>query len=229
MQRNKTLTPKGMRTPRPILFVRGFVNGRMRTADLDQENSRLSSAYINGMTCLFNEYCQKRISKLETDLSAVRMEAVTLLLELEALHEKDMEIPAEMPGVPDTFPATVAEAQHLRSAARTFAQAAELSNHALEQQEVTVARRTAILSRLAEIRSRIAAKEQVCCQELGAAADALRARFYVYAHGVLLKPIRTRYIPEMEYARYLENYYACHNTLKREMAAVLMPQEEEGK
>lgn len=230
MQRNKTLTLKGLRTPRPVLFVRGFVNGRMKTADLDQENSRLSSAYVSGMTCLFNEYCQKRVAKLETDLSAVRMEAEALLLELQALPEAEAaEVPAEAPGLPDKLPETVAEAQHLRSAAKASSQAAEFSSRVLEKQEATAARRATILGRLSEIKSRIAAKEQVCCQELGAASEALRARFCTYAHGVLMRPIRTRYIPDLEYARYLDGYYAAHNTLKRELATVLKPQEEEEK
>lgn len=226
--RNKTLTLRGVHTPRPFLFIRGFVNGRMKTADLDQENSRLSSAYVSGMTCLFNEYCQKRVAMLETDLSAVRMEAETLLLELKALpRDSQAEASAEAPGVSAKLPTTVAEAQRFRAVARSSAQAAELSSLVLEKQEAATARRTAILGRLAEIRSRIATKEQVCCQEFGATADALRARFCVYAHGVLLKPIRTRYIPEMEYAQYMDNYYAAHNTLKREIAVVLKSQEEE--
>jgi len=228
MQRNKTLMLKGLRTPRPVLFVRGFVNGRMKTADLDQENSRLSSAYVSGMTCLFNEYCQKRVAKLETDLSAVRMEAETLLLELQALPEAEA-AEVQAPGLPDKLPETVAEAQHLRSAAKASAQAAELSSRVLEKQEAAAARRAAILGRLSEIKSRIAAKEQVCCQELGAASEALRARFCTYAHGVLMRPIRTRYIPDLEYARYLDSYYAAHNTLKREIATALKPQEEEEK
>lgn len=219
---------KGLRTPRPFIFIRGFVNGRMKTAELDHENSRLSSAYVSGMTCLFNEYCQKRVTRLESDLSAVRMEAETLLLEFKTLPgDRQTEASAWPYEVPVKLPATVAEAQRLRAAARSSAQAAELSSRVLEKQEAATTRRAAILGRLAEIKSRVATKEQICCQELGAVADALRARFCSYAQGVLMKPIRTQYIPELEYARYLDNYYASHNTLKREIAAVLKPQEEE--
>lgn len=215
---NKKPRCKGAWVPRPITFLHGFLNGRFKTAGVDQETQLLNSAYIHGQVFLYGELCKRQMVRLECKLSAAYTEAGALIAELAAL-------PAPPPFGGDdrsggTLPASAAEAQCRRLAGKKAAQASALRSR-------TAGRRQEILIRLLELRDRTASRERICTEELEAAAEALKSRFCTYGHGVLLKPVRTWNIPEVDHSRYLENYRAEHDPIKRKMAAIL-DREEHG-
>jgi hypothetical protein len=228
--RSKPLALKGLHTPRPIIFIRGFLDGRFQTAGIDQKSALLNSAYLNGELYLFNAYCKKRVIQLENDLAADRTKAETLIQELYTLSA---DLPADLPircaeakGQAEP-PATLAEAQARRKAAKAAAKTAEALANANAKRDALTERHKEILRSLVEIREKIQIKERTCYEELGVTAETLKARLCVYGHGVLLKqPVYTRYIPALEYTSHLEGYRSAHRELNRKLAAVL--QEREG-
>lgn len=223
-KRNQTV--KGLRTPLLFVFIHGFLNGRFKTAGVDQDTKFLNGAYINGKIYLFYEFCKKRVAKLVAELASIRTEANALIMEFRALppvpaEVKQFDRPTYVP------PRTAQEAEEGRSGARNTAQAAALAKRADEEREKNIARRREIIQRLVEIRNRIAVRERICCEELGAVAQALKDRFCVYGHGVLMQPVRTAHIPPIEYTDHLVDYYADCAPLKINIAAIL--DEEESK
>jgi hypothetical protein len=187
---------KGLHTPRPFVFIHGFLNGRCKTAALDQESKLLNSAYIHGKCCLFSELCREQVIQLETELAEARTDAQKLLLKLRALP---------MPPLPEGDDAETA--------------------HAKAKCDRIAANRAEIIGHLIEIRDEIATRERVCCEGLTATAEALKERFAVYGHGVLLKPVCSSYIPDVSYESALEGYRADHDALRQKIDNVL---KEEG-
>jgi hypothetical protein len=212
-KRAKRLHLKGLGTPRPFIFLHGFLDGRCKTAALDQESNLLNSAYLYGKRCLFAALCRQQVVRLETELAETRTEARKLLLELRALPEPTACEPSE------SRPARgLSSAQAERLAAERAAQTAA----AVAQEK---AKRVKNIRRLVELRERLATRERVCEESLAATAEALKERFAIYAHGVLLKPVRNRHIPAIQYDSLLADYQVEHNALRREIDALL--QEEE--
>ena len=112
--KNKKISMKGMKTPSPVVFMHGFFNGRFKSAGIDLDSGLLNSAYVNGMMDLFYKYCQERVDKLETDISAICTEAETLFIELKAIPENMSDRMSEeknMEKIPDKLPSTIQEAQ----------------------------------------------------------------------------------------------------------------------
>lgn len=225
---NKKPKMRGINTPTPIVFFHGFLNGRFKSACVDKESNLLNSAYINGKVNLFSMYCKERIIKLETDLSAIRTEAETLIMEfaaLPAVQQDKLDGESMIEEVPIRLPKKMDEAQANRAAAKNVAKAAENAEQLKIKKEQIATRRVEIIKRLVQIRNRITTKENNCYHELGATADALKERFCIYGHGVLLKPVYHHYIPGLEYNWVLEEYNADHEELRRRIATIL---KEEG-
>ena len=86
-------------------------------------------------------------------------------------------------------------------------------------------RKTEILQRLVQIRNRIANRETNCRNEINATAFTLKERLCVYGHGVLLKPILNRHIPQMEQEWVFELYNKNHNELKERISAAVKKEE----
>lgn len=222
--KKKTLKLKGLRTPRVFIFAHCFFDGRFKTVAIDPDSNLMHSAYINNKMFLFNEFCKRRIIVMENDLSSLCTEAEILLMELTLLDipKNTPETPPNSIGkVPSKPPSTSAEAQILRATARAAAQVDEDVARSKQIYEEAVARYQKIIQRLVEIRDQIKSSELIANEELAANAEALKGRLCTYAHGALLKPVYTRYIPGIEYTRHFEEYRKSHDDLKHELANVI--------
>lgn len=213
-RKRKKLRCKGLWVPRPVLFLYGFLNGRFRTAGVDRETEVLNSAYIHGHGFLYRELYRRRIAQLERNLSPVYAEADKLMAELDALPDLPLGTCGKEGESGGQLPKSAAEAQSRRLAAKRIAQMDALRNK-------TVQRRREIVDRLLEIRNQAASCELSCAEELEAVAEALKSRFCAYGHGVLLKPIHIRNIPEMDCGGYMEHYRAEHAPLKQKLESIL--------
>lgn len=221
--KNKKVKMKGLATPTIMVFMHGFFDGRFRAAGLDQDSGLLNSAYVNGKTDMFYKYCSERVDRLETDIAAVCTDAEKLLLELKDMPEKirKIRVTEEPVKLPKKLPDSMEEAQLARADARKAAKAkvdAEQSKANKNQMET---RKIEILQQLVMIRDRILNKETNCRNELSATSFALKERLCVYGHGVLLKPVLHRYIPQLEYEWAFDLYNKNHEEIKRRISEVV--------
>lgn len=222
--KNKKVKMKGLATPTIMVFMHGFFDGRFRAAGFDQDSGLLNSAYVNGKTDMFYKYCSERVDRLETDIAAVCTDAEKLLLKLKDMPEKirKIRVTEEEPvKLPKKLPDSMEEAQLARADARKAAKAkvdAEQSKANKNQMET---RKIEILQQLVMIRDRILNKETNCRNELSATSFALKERLCVYGHGVLLKPVLHRYIPQLEYEWAFDLYNKNHEEIKRRISEVV--------
>ena len=222
--KNKKVKMKGIGTPAIIVFMHGFVDGRCKSAGIEQDTGLLNSAYVNGKVDLFCKYCCERVDRLETDVAALCTEAETLLMELEAMSEiikANEDAKGESVKTPKKLLDSVEEAQAARADARKAAKAYEAVEQSVTKRSQMEKRKTGILQQLVQIRDRIANKETNCRNELSATAFALKERMCVYGHGALLKPILNRYIPQMEHEWAFDLYNNNHDEIKQRIYEVV--------
>lgn len=222
--KNKKVKMKGLATPTIMVFMHGFFDGRFRAAGLDQDSGLLNSAYVNGKTDLFYKYCSERVDRLETDIAAVWTDAEKLLLELEDMPEKirKIRVTEEEPvKLPKKLPDSMEEAQLARADARKAAKAKADAEQSKVNKNQMETRKTEILQQLVMIRDRILNKETNCRNELSATSFALKERLCVYGHGVLLKPVLHRYIPQLEFEWAFDLYNKNHEEIKRRISEVI--------
>ncbi len=222
--KNKKVKMKGLATPTIMVFMHGFFDGRFRAAGLDQDGGLLNSAYVNGKTDLFYKYCSERVDRLETDIAAVCTDAEKLLLELEDMPEKirKIRVTEEEPvKLPKKLPDSMEEAQLARADARKAAKAKADAEQSKANKNQMETRKIEILQQLVMIRDRILNKETNCRNELSATSFALKERLCVYGHGVLLKPVLHRYIPQLEYEWAFDLYNKNHEEIKRRISEVV--------
>ena len=207
-----------------MVFMHGFFDGRFRAAGLDQDSGLLNSAYVNGKTDMFYKYCSERVDRLETDIAAVCTDAEKLLLELKDMPEKirKIRVTEEEPvKLPKKLPDSMEEAQIARADARKAAKAKADAEQSKANKNQMETRKIEILQQLVMIRDRILNKETNCRNELSATSFALKERLCVYGHGVLLKPVLHRYIPQLEYEWAFDLYNKNHGEIKRRISEVV--------
>lgn len=222
--KNKKVKMKGLATPTTMVFMHGFFDGRFRAAGLDQDSGLLNSAYVNGKTNLFYKYCSERVDRLETDIAAVCTDAEKLLLELEDMPEKirEIRVTEEDPvKLPKKLPDSMEEAQLARADSRKAAKAKADAEQSKANKNQMEKRKTELLQQLVMIRDRILNKETNCRNELSATSFALKERLCVYGHGVLLKPVLHRYIPQLEYEWAFDLYNKNHDEIKKRISEVV--------
>lgn len=222
--KNKKVKMKGLATPIIMVFMHGFFDGRFRAAGLDQDSGLLNSAYVNGKTDMFYKYCSERVDRLETDIAAVCTDAEKLLLELKDMPEKirKIRVTEEEPvKLPKKLPDSMEEAQLARADARKAAKAKADAEQSKANKNQMETRKIEILQQLVMIRDRILNKETNCRNELSATSFALKERLCVYGHGVLLKPVLHRYIPQLEYEWAFDLYNKNHEEIKRRISEVV--------
>ena len=228
--KNKKVKMKGVATPTIVVFLHGFFDGRFRTASIDQDSGLLNSAYTNGKTALFYKYCNERVDWLETDIASVCTEAETLLMELKSMpsicerNETYWVESVKTPKVPLDF---AQDAQAARFAAREVEKANAAIEQAKEKKSQVEKRKIDILQRLVQIRDHISNKETNCHNELSATSFALKERMCVYGHGVLLKPILSRNIPQLEYEWAFKLYNNNHDEIKQRISEVVNKEDVE--
>ena len=78
----KKVKMRGLYTPRILLFVHGFLDGRFKGAVLDSEKNVLNSAYVHDKIFQYNEFLEKNLMSLENEMQEIRTEAECIIQEL---------------------------------------------------------------------------------------------------------------------------------------------------
>lgn len=225
MKKAKTLKLKGLQTPRPIIFIHGFMDGRTKTVALDSQNGHLNSAYIHGRIYLFHELCKKRVIQLEKELSGIRAEAQTLILELKNITLPLAHSTPEVDRPDSQRPATIAASRSSRAAAAEADKVKKANDRLKTERENILARRAWIIQRLIKIQEQISLSERVCIEEMEATSNALKNCYCTYGHGALLRPIQPSYIPTVAYDGFLDAYFNARNELSQKISNILNKEE----
>lgn len=209
-------------TPRPVVFLHGFVDGRTHASSINTESTLLDGAYISGKRYLFDEHVKKNFSQLDQGLTAIRTEADVLMLEYNSLPPLDRTaVPTAAPVPPAGAPESIEAARQKRSAAKKAAKAQQDADAAQAKHQQQLDRRLEVLRRLVEIDHRIRSRELECITRLKATSDALKERFMVYGHGVLLRAFSTDCVPELDFTEQLSNYYDAHADFTRRLKSII--------
>lgn len=210
-------------TPRPVVFIHGFVDGRTHASGINGQSGHLDGAYISGKSFLFDEFVKKHISQLNQDLTSIRTEAEVLMLEYTSLPNPENGAP---PSAAPTIPTASAsksteDSRQKRSAAKKAAKAQQDAAAARQKHQQECDRRLEMLCRLVEIDHRIRSRELEYITHLKATSDALKERFMVYGHAVLLRAFSTESIPELDFTEQLGDYYATHADFSKRLRTII--------
>lgn len=203
-----------LHTPSPFIYFMGFIDGRTKTAAID--NNTLRSAFIDSRLNMFQAYCENRIKRLERDLSAVYAEASLLLMEFNTLSQKETVLTSTDINTIDalSLPTTFEEAQRIRSAAKKEQAKKNATDYAMSEKEKRISRKSEILNRIVEINDLISTEERACYSDLYLTSFRLRAVFNTYSKAVVLKPLSDSCIPIIDVDRSFDRYKAFHESLK---------------
>lgn len=209
-----------LHTPSPFIYFMGFIDGRTKTAAID--NNTLRSAFIDSRLNMFQAYCENRIKRLERDLSAVYAEASLLLMEFNTLSQKETVLTSTDINTIDaiSLPTTFEEAQRIRSATKKAQAERNATEYAASRKEKRTSRKVEILKRLVEISGRISTEERACYSDLYLTSFKLRAVFNVYSKAVVLKPISDTCIPIIDVEHSFDRYNTFHESLKMRLIEV---------
>lgn len=200
--KQKTLKIRGMGVPRLFIWTHGFFQGRIiKTAGIDEETGYICSSYVTGKSKLFNELSSNRVKQLEQELKAVRSEAFDLMAQ-DAQIRKNLD--------EDTAGDSPSTINEKRNAGRCASRRASYSK-----------RHEEIVQRLGEIDSKIRSCELNAKEELDATASALQSIFSTYAHGMLFRPIQSKFIPPVEYRYCFELYQESHKDEDQQIRHIL--------
>lgn len=209
-----------LHTPSPFIYFMGFIDGRTKTAAID--NNTLRSAFIDSRLNMFQAYCENRIKKLEKDLSSVYTEASLLLMEFNALSQKETVLTSTDINTIDaiSLPATFEEAQRIRSVAKQAQAKKNATDYAMSEKKKRISRKSEILKRLIEISNLISTEERACYSDLYLTSFRLRAVFNTYSKAVVLKPISDECIPIIDVEHSFDRYNSFHQSLKMRLIEV---------
>lgn len=183
MSKTKTVLPlRGIRTPRFLIWLRGFIHGRIiRTGGLDPETNVISSGYVTGQIKRFRNACVVRREQAETKLKKVWTEADQLLIDLAAVSSA-----LDKSG----------KSQNTRAEDNAQARAYEKAAEKRASQE---AERQTILKELANNANTIRSEFDSAHDQMEAAAENLLSTFSCYGHGLLRRPIFVGNLPAITY------------------------------
>lgn len=200
--KRKTLKIKGMRVPRIFIWILGFFQGRIiKTATVDEETGYICSSYVTSKCKLFNELSSNRVKQLEQETKAVRAEAFDLMAQ-DARIRKNLD--------EDTVGGSPSTINEKRNAGRCASRRTSYLKHHEE-----------IVQRLGEIDSKIRSCELNAREELDATSSALQSIFSTYAHGMLFRPVHSKFIPPVEYKYCFDLYKESHKDEDQQIRYIL--------
>ena len=189
----KALPVRGMNVPRLLIWTRGLIHGKMlHSAGQDDRTQALISSYITGQTRRFREECSSCMTKVEDHLKNVWTEADALLIDL--AHTR-----TTLTAKSGIVPVTPVNNDQLRAQEREAQRSAALQE---EQQ--------AALKRLSVIRNMISSEVLMARNRMESTSERLLSTFSAYGHGVLLKPIRKEFMPEISFDEFVTRYMQSH-------------------
>lgn len=207
------------KTPRPFVFLHGFVDGRTHASGINGQSGHLDGAYISGKNYLFDEFVKKNVFHLNQDLAAIRTEGEVLMLEYANLPILEDDAPPSAAPIASTD--APKDPRQKRAKAKKDAKAQQDAAAARQKYQQELDHRREVLRRLVEIDHRIRSRELECVTRLKATSDALKERFMVYGHGVLLRAFSTENIPELDFTKQLDDYYAAHADFGKRLRTII--------
>ena len=223
----KKIKLRGLHTPKLILFLHGFFDGRFKGAAIDPETNILNSAFMYQRIFQYNEFCEKNLVKMESDLEGIRTEAENLMEELKEINifqtEKKEIIFSDY--VKQKIPSTTTEAQQYRNEARSEKKENQRKKQLQEEHNKMSSKKTTIIRRLIEIQNSISTKENITERSMMSVAEALKASLCPYCHGAILKPLYEHYIPQIGCSLQLKKYQEKHKDFNEKISTVLNREE----
>lgn len=180
MNKNRsTLYVRGLHTPRILVWFLGLLHGKiLHTGGLDPDNEKISSAYISGQIKRFHKACDCRLDRARKRLFNDWGTAEKLLIDYGNVYNAIVELDGKK-----SIPATAAEAR--------TAEVGEQKRGALND------RLTSIRKSLASIANTIRSEMDNVRDQMDATSDLMLSVFASYGHGLLLKPVYSRYLPDV--------------------------------
>lgn len=181
---SKILPVKGINTPKLILWIMGYIDGKiMKTGGLD-EKQVITSGYVSGQTKRYNSAVLTRIKELEQSLAPVWSKADTLLVEWDSISaEYDSSLL-------DNDPKSGPQARKLK--------------------KLKLAKKN-ILMELAHVESQILCNGNSAQKEIQATKEALIAGFSSYGSGLLCHPLRDSNLPIIKTETALDQILSQHS------------------
>lgn len=222
MKKNRMYVP-GMRVPRPIVFLHGFVSGRCKAVGLDPETGLICSGYITEKLNLYDSLSHDRVKQLEDETKDVRSEAFGIMVEevqirqsLDEVQAKDDEV-RRNELLPKPEPVTI---QEIRDARKRQAVINKHRAQIDDDQQQLASKHKANIKRLGEIEEKIRSCELKAQEEMESAAARLQSIFATYTKGALLRPVQPSCIPVIN--RYdFELYKQSHEAEDKKMRSIL--------
>lgn len=207
-RRKNVLRVRGLRTPRILLWTRGFVHGKiLHSGGLDAETEQLASGYISGQTARFRHACTVCEKKVELRLAQAWREADQILLTLSALSYPQDDLASASP-VANSAQARQREAQRNHRAANA-------------------SQRLITLKRLSDIANTIQLEMNQTHDQMEATAQLLLSAFSAYGHGMLMRPVCTRNLPVLRYEDCADRLLATHEDTWKDVCTVLKEEKKD--
>lgn len=202
MKKNTSTLPiKGLRTPRLLLWLRGFFHGRiLHTGELDPETEMIASGYVTGQLRRYDKACIQRCEQAAERLKDVWADLDQLLIELDDVSTELRELVVPQRAVGETGAQARAREKKVKRRA------------ALEERQLT------ILKRMSDHANAILAEATRTRNQMAATAEALLSGFAAYGHGLILRPVLERNLPTLapddRAAAMFANHAATWNTVQ---------------
>ncbi|MBR4026976.1 MAG: hypothetical protein IKJ01_05390 [Lachnospiraceae bacterium] len=194
MRKKKTVCEINFKLPKCMFLVwlKGFINGRTKTATLNSENI-VQSGYIQMYQKRFEEYTAKQTKIMDTQMHALSSEAEKLLLELKELNKP---FACEYASIPEN--ASVMQKR-----------AVERNNEYLSNQvKSKSSRKKKIHNQLIEIRTQFSEIETMFQENLLETAAGIEAVLANYCKGVLFrKPLSEQNIQKMSVSNVIKEFH----------------------
>lgn len=199
-----TLRMKGLRVPRILIWLHGFFHGKiLHTGGIDPETQRISSAYVSGQTKRFHAACVDRRkqarAKLEHEWTAA-----------DELIEDFKNISSALEKLDEEHVLSKGTSADARSKEATQKRRSSYESDLL-----------AIKKRLSNTVNTVKAEIHKANDQMEATCDLLQSGFACYGHGMLMKPVYPRNLPEVSYTDCSEQILKDHKATWDAMKTIL--------
>lgn len=202
--KTKTLKMKGLRIPRILLWIHGFFHGKiLHTGGIDLETQRLSSAYVSGQAKRFHAACVDRRKQARAKLEHEWADADELI-------EDFKNISSALERIDEDHAPSNGTSADARSK-----EATQKRRNSFESDLLSIKKR------LSNIVNAVNAEIHEANDQMEATSDLLQSNFACYGHGMLMKPVHLRNLPEVSYTDCSEQILKDHKSTWDAMKTIL--------
>lgn len=191
--RAKTLRMRGLRVPRILVWLLGLFHGKiLHTGGLDPETQKISSAYVSGQVKRFSAACVNR-----REAARARLEQEWIAVD-EAIQDFK------------SISSSLATPREDKTNDKCSSAEARAIDAAHQTRSVHKAQLLAIEKRLTNTINAVCAEIHSVNDQMEATADLLQSIFACYGHGMLMKPVHPRNLPEVSFTDCREQILKDH-------------------